>query len=271
MNETEKTEATDNVANEDITQDTTSATEADSGLFGANDTQDKENATDGEQEAERPKWLKGVSLRKFNDGEELAEGYLELEKKFFEKHEVPETYEYQGLLDEAGLEVLDQDFADDFFAQAKEQGYSQKQIDFALTNLGKWAAISSEQLKAQVIQDYGPPNNREVIAEEMQKAWGSDFEKNSKAVHEYGQKNFHSDVYNSLRSTSEGIKYLHAQMKKAVGANPVDSSNAVGSDGMTLEKVKALTGDPRYWDTNHPEHDSFGRYVREQFNRFSND
>lgn len=189
---------------------------------------------DGEKAATRPEYLP----EKFWDGktnqarvEELAKSYAELEKRAAKTQAataVPDDYDFDGAVKEAGLVLNTTNAATDeakqaiaaFKAELKEDGFTQKQVNKMLKLHKQWG----EELVAK----YGPNVDVEQERTSLQAAWGNEAQQKYEAVKTWAGAQMDTSLLTKpLLATAKGIQYLEQLMKQQSGPTPVTESNNV--------------------------------------------
>lgn len=196
--------------------------------------------SDKPEHEERPEWLP----EKFWDAENgkartdaMAKSYSELEKKLGTKaEEVPDKYEVKlpdGFEIPDGADALSEKDAEVF----KELGLTNNQAQKLVEHF--WETVAPEFAKREA----------EVEHQKLVQAWGFDSAEQKEylqrlgAINEWAQKNLPEEAFNSLKSSSQGVKSLYAMMQ----ANAAPANQSSGYSGRTITELQDIMNSDEYW------------------------
>ncbi|ATR19880.1 Hypothetical protein RMHFA_03554 [Roseomonas mucosa] len=133
------------------------------------------------------------------------------------------------------------------------------------------------QDQAQLVYDLAAEKLLPVIAEaaaqyeaqrqldRLREEFGGEerFAQLSRQISAWGRANLPAEVFEALSTTAEGVKALHAMMRKG---EPAMARSAEAPEGMDEAGLRRMMRDPRYWRSREPE---FVRRVTEGFRRLT--
>jgi hypothetical protein len=180
--------------------------------------------------SERPDWLP----EKFKAPEDLVTSYKELESKFSERVNIPETYEVEV---PAGLEI-----PDTYYSAFKDAGLTNDQTQamlnfYASTVAPEFVSVSRELELTKLSQSLDTD-----VAGATEEA---------KKILEWANSSPNGESLVSLHgSTASGVMYLKAHMEKQLSDSRMDDLSggtpAAYSDSMSAQEIDSMVQNPRY-------------------------
>jgi len=197
--------------------------------------------------------------------EVLSKSFTELEGKFREKNEklkeemlaeiranAPEKYEFKLSEDLEIPENVNLDFSEDdplvnwFFDFAKEKGLSQEEVDKAINT---YVDIELKNL----------PNMQEEVAK-----LGDHGQDRLLRVHNWLESKLSNDEFKALNPLLSSAAQVEALEKLMKTSGPADFDGDNNSPAMSLEELREMQNDPRYWQEKDP---GFVKKVQEGYER----
>lgn len=191
-------------------------------------------AVETEEADTRPEWLP----EKFNTGEDLANAYSELQKKFSQgKHKVPDDYD-QSVFANAGIPEDDELYST-YRDWAKDNGISQEAFDQLAGKFIELAGSEAEQAQISYQEEYkklGP--NADLTIKSMT-LWAQGLV--NKGV--WGQDDF--EEFKIMGGTAQGIKALQ-KIRSYYGDQqiPIDVGPVNGAP--SKDELQSMIGKPEY-------------------------
>lgn len=221
------------------------------------------------------------NLEKYKTPNDLAKGYLELQKKFSETRPIPQLAKdatpeqvkeyreklgipdspekYEVKLDGVVIGDHDKPVVDAWLKKAHESNMTPAQVNQSIQN---YLEVQNEIVSERNIK--AEQHNKETL-ENLQKQWGSDYKSNLNLINSYLQKELGEDFVTKLSTavTPDGnflindlkfVNHFLSQAKNTIGSNTIlPSSNDTTS---LLSRKKELDNiaqtDTRTW-FNSPE------------------
>lgn len=156
---------------------------------------------------------------KFKTVEDLEKGFNEAQKLLQTERDIPDEYLYENSIKDAGLDIGDAEAWESDMSELRDNGFSQKQVDFMLSKLG--GLLHAER------QASGPPMDLATEQEGIKEVWGDDFQAKSDELKTWIKSGrIHPDIYKKpLGLTKEGWMFLEQMMINERGPNPLVGTN----------------------------------------------
>lgn len=202
---------------------------------------------------------------KFDTPEQLEKSYLELEKKMRAGDgKVPETYQLDKLLKDAGLQAYDPTTHSEHYKgyddRLKKLGVTSEQMPGLVEIYKDELQLAAQELAKQ----YGPVTNIPQERAKLEQTWGASTQAKLKEVGQYAQNNLPPSVYRAISKTAEGVEWLYSIMEKGYGPQPMRSQPAPAPDPLSIGKqLKELISSPAYRNIHNPENQAVTEKVKE--------
>lgn len=186
------------------------------------------------QEPERPEWLP----EKFNSGEDLANAYAELQKKFSQgKHKAPENYD-TSIFEEAGIGD-DDPLYNVYRDWAKENGISQAAFESLASTFIGMAGEEAEAGEISFKEEYEKLGKNADLTIKSMTDWASGLVR--KGV--WSEDDF--EEFKIMGGTAQGLRALQ-KIRSYYGDKPVPIDVAPTSDAPSKDELMAMVGNPEY-------------------------
>ena len=186
------------------------------------------------QEVERPEWLP----EKFNSGEDLANAYGELQKKFSQgKHKAPENYD-TSIFDEAGIGD-DDPLYNAYSEWAKENGISQDAFEQLAGTFIQMAQSENQQAEVSYQEEYQKLGPNADAAIKSMTDWASGL------VRKGVWSNDDFEEFKIMGGTAQGLRALQ-KIRSYYGDKTVPTNVSPTTDAPSKEDLQAMIADPEY-------------------------